>query len=183
MNTQQLIEENLDLVKYRSLEAAKRYGDEYGEYMTSGYLGLCEAAERFDPAHGVKFRSFAQRRVDGAIIDQFRRDHGRRGGGRYAMHSRVYSIDALKETQDRVHPDDFSTEEPFNSVDERDQIDSLKKSLCPHNEYVGTIIEGLADGKTLKQAGLAIGKSESLAHLCVKHVVRPLMSDWLMRRK
>jgi len=36
-------------------------------------LGLIDAADRFDDSHGVLFRSFANRRVEGAVIDAIRR--------------------------------------------------------------------------------------------------------------
>ncbi len=38
-----------------------------------GFRGLVQAAERFDPARGVKFSSFAYRRIRGAIIDEIRK--------------------------------------------------------------------------------------------------------------
>lgn len=38
-----------------------------------GFRGLVQASERFDPAVGVKFSTFAYRRIRGAIIDELRR--------------------------------------------------------------------------------------------------------------
>jgi RNA polymerase sigma factor for flagellar operon FliA len=40
----------------------------------AGVLGLVEAAARFDPARNVNFTSFAYRRVQGAILDELRRN-------------------------------------------------------------------------------------------------------------
>lgn len=42
------------------------------EYVSSGYIGLIEAAERFNPSSGVEFKSFAYLRIRGAIIDNIR---------------------------------------------------------------------------------------------------------------
>lgn len=39
----------------------------------SGIIGLLEAMERFDPARGVDFRSFASLRIKGAMIDELRK--------------------------------------------------------------------------------------------------------------
>ncbi len=37
-----------------------------------GYVGLLQAAERFDPNAGFKFKTFAERRIRGAIQDFLR---------------------------------------------------------------------------------------------------------------
>lgn len=37
-----------------------------------GLFGLIEAIDRFDPAQGVKFETFAQRRIEGAMLDAIR---------------------------------------------------------------------------------------------------------------
>ena len=42
-------------------------------------LGLIDAACRFDEARGIKFETFAERRVRGAMIDALRRDAWPRG--------------------------------------------------------------------------------------------------------
>lgn len=41
---------------------------------SAGVLGLVEAAQRFDAARGVDFKSFASLRIRGAIIDEARRN-------------------------------------------------------------------------------------------------------------
>jgi RNA polymerase sigma factor FliA len=50
---------------------ARRFHDEieFAEYSQFAYVGLLEAIERFDPAFGVQFRTFAARRMHGAILD------------------------------------------------------------------------------------------------------------------
>ena len=42
------------------------------DFMAAGFLGLVEAAGRFDAARGSEFRSFAFLRVRGAVIDHIR---------------------------------------------------------------------------------------------------------------
>src|SRR5207244_10896234 len=44
-----------------------------------GGLGLIDAAHRFDDSRGIKFETFAERRVRGAMIDALRRDAWPRG--------------------------------------------------------------------------------------------------------
>jgi RNA polymerase sigma factor FliA len=54
---------------------AKRLHDEieFGEYLQLASLGLIEAVGRFDPEYGVQFRTFAARRMHGAILDGIER--------------------------------------------------------------------------------------------------------------
>ena len=42
------------------------------ELLSAAYLGLVAAAERFDPNRGVKFKTFAEQRINGTIIDELR---------------------------------------------------------------------------------------------------------------
>src|SRR5438034_9963279 len=50
-----------------------------GDLVQDGMLGLIDAAHRFDEDRGIKFETFAERRVRGAMIDALRRDAGPRG--------------------------------------------------------------------------------------------------------
>ena len=72
-----LIEEYQDFVQtivrilVRSLHIPEECED---EMISAGYLGLVEAAERFDFSRGANFRTFARHRVRGAIIDNLRKN-------------------------------------------------------------------------------------------------------------
>jgi RNA polymerase sigma factor for flagellar operon FliA len=50
---------------------SKRFHDEieFGDYQQLACVGLLEAMERYDPARGVQFRTFAARRMHGAILN------------------------------------------------------------------------------------------------------------------
>src|SRR6201990_3084585 len=50
-----------------------------GDLVQDGVLGLIDAAHRFDESRGIKFETFAERRVRGAMIDALRRDAWPRG--------------------------------------------------------------------------------------------------------
>ncbi|MBI5546032.1 MAG: FliA/WhiG family RNA polymerase sigma factor [Deltaproteobacteria bacterium] len=48
----------------------------FDDLWSAGSLGLLEAAKRFDPARDVRFESFAEHRIRGAMLDELRRmDH------------------------------------------------------------------------------------------------------------
>lgn len=46
--------------------------DQLDEFVSSGYMGLVEAAQRFDPSSGIDFRNYAFLRIRGSIIDSIR---------------------------------------------------------------------------------------------------------------
>jgi RNA polymerase sigma factor for flagellar operon FliA len=50
-----------------------------GDLVQDGMLGLIDAARRYDEARGIKFETFAERRVRGAMIDALRKDAWPRG--------------------------------------------------------------------------------------------------------
>src|ERR1700716_2165772 len=50
-----------------------------GDLVQNGGIGLIDAAPRFDEDRGIKFETFAERRVRGAMIDALRRDAWPRG--------------------------------------------------------------------------------------------------------
>lgn len=46
---------------------------ELADLRGAGYLGLIDAARKFQPSRGVPFRAYARQRIRGAILDSFRR--------------------------------------------------------------------------------------------------------------
>ena len=63
----------------RRVAASMPHSIELGDLVQDGMLGLIDAARRFDEARGIKFETFAERRVRGAMIDALRRDAWPRG--------------------------------------------------------------------------------------------------------
>lgn len=49
----------------------KRVGNdiEFSDFLQLASLGLVESIDRFDPSHGVQFRTYASRRMHGALVD------------------------------------------------------------------------------------------------------------------
>jgi RNA polymerase sigma factor for flagellar operon FliA len=50
-----------------------------GDLVQDGMVGLIDAAHRYDDGRGIKFETFAERRVRGAMIDALRKDAWPRG--------------------------------------------------------------------------------------------------------
>src|SRR5512135_2532329 len=63
----------------RRLAASMPHSIDLGDLVQDGVLGLIDAARRFDEGRGIKFETFAERRVRGAMIDALRRDAWPRG--------------------------------------------------------------------------------------------------------
>jgi RNA polymerase sigma factor FliA len=63
----------------RRLAASMPHSIEIGDLVQDGVLGLIDAAHRFDEDRGIKFETFAERRVRGAMIDALRREAWPRG--------------------------------------------------------------------------------------------------------
>jgi RNA polymerase sigma factor for flagellar operon FliA len=62
-------------LSFAQVLAAKLYSGrhndevEFGEYMQLATVGLLEALDRYDPARGVKFKTFAGKRIIGSILN------------------------------------------------------------------------------------------------------------------
>lgn len=63
----------------RRVASSMPHSIELGDLVQDGVLGLIDAACRFDEARGIKFETFAERRVRGAMIDALRKDAWPRG--------------------------------------------------------------------------------------------------------
>jgi RNA polymerase sigma factor FliA len=63
----------------RRMASTMPHSIELGDLVQDGVIGLIDAAERFDEGRGIKFETFAERRVRGAMIDALRRDAWPRG--------------------------------------------------------------------------------------------------------
>ena len=73
-----LLAEHISLVHHVARQIHRRVSSdvELDELVSAGTMGLIEALERFEPARGLAFSTFAVPRVRGAILDELRRiDH------------------------------------------------------------------------------------------------------------
>ena len=63
----------------RRVAATMPHSIDLGDLVQDGVLGLIDAARRFEESRGIKFETFAERRVRGAMIDALRKDAWPRG--------------------------------------------------------------------------------------------------------
>jgi RNA polymerase sigma factor FliA len=71
---EQLMMEHLPTVRYVARQIQERLPQhvEFEELLSAGTLGLIDASRKFDPSKNVQFRSYAQFRIRGAILDSLR---------------------------------------------------------------------------------------------------------------
>ncbi len=69
-----LIEQNLSLVQYISSRMAKRLPSylELDDIYEAGVIGLIDAVDKYNPRKNVRFRTYAEYRIRGAILDSLR---------------------------------------------------------------------------------------------------------------
>src|SRR5215213_5460303 len=77
----------------RRMASTMPHSIDLSDLVQDGVIGLIDAAHRFDEARGIKFETFAERRVRGAMIDALRKDAWPRGVRRQRR-----ELDAARET-------------------------------------------------------------------------------------
>jgi RNA polymerase sigma factor for flagellar operon FliA len=73
-NRDALVMECLPLVKYIAHRIANRVPShvDVDDLINSGIIGLINAAERFEPERNIKFKTYAEQRIRGEILDSLR---------------------------------------------------------------------------------------------------------------
>lgn len=71
---EQLILEHIPLVRYLVSRMAAKLPQhlDQQDLMSSAMIGLINAADRYDPARGVLFKTFAEQHIRGTILDELR---------------------------------------------------------------------------------------------------------------
>ncbi len=74
MSREELIEEYIPLVKYLAHRISVKLPShvEIDDLVNSGVIGLIDAIEKFDQSRGIKFKTYAEFRIRGAIFDGLR---------------------------------------------------------------------------------------------------------------
>ena len=72
--------------------------ESHDEFVGAGYLGLVEAAERFDPTSKADFKTFAYLRIRGAVIDYIRQN-SQLSGRAYRCARALSAVQEVRETE------------------------------------------------------------------------------------
>lgn len=60
-------------IAVRLYRSHRHHGGDFGDYTQAACIGLIEAIERYDPARGASFRTYAARRIEGEIHNTLQR--------------------------------------------------------------------------------------------------------------
>jgi len=102
-----LIEEHQNYVRNIALRLVRTLNlpnSQLDEYISAGYLGLVEAAERFKPSPGRPFKPFAFLRIRGAIIDSIR-SSSHVSAAAYKLSKALQAAHELREELDIISQD------------------------------------------------------------------------------
>lgn len=147
-----------------------------------GYLGLIEAADRFDGSRGVPFRSFAHYRIKGAIYDGLRREFGAHVPSQLASEEIDSSLpdvfcgdaayadggpDELLRFADELAPDHLVwIAELRGLVDEAmESLLPIEREVLRHHYFLDKPIVDLAGARNLSKSWLSRVHTRALAKL------------------
>ncbi len=73
---EQLVEEYAPIIKYIAQRMAMKLPAtvEVGDLIDAGVIGLLDAVEKYNPSKGVKFKTYAEYRIKGAMLDELRKN-------------------------------------------------------------------------------------------------------------
>ena len=141
------------------------------ELKSAAYMGLVEAASRFNPDLGVQFSTFAYPRVFGAIHDYLRE----MGWGKRSEPVQMYSLDATIKTDDgECRQGDLLEAKKENNSE--DFMEVITITLDEQAERV--LHHYFIDDLSLKEVGVKFGVSESRVSQLIKQYKDRIRSDW-----
>ena len=111
---EELILTYLPLVKQLSARLAVRLpsGISYEDLEGYGVIGLIESIEKYNPAKGVSFETFAYRRIRGSMIDEVRKLYWMPR----TLWQKLQTVNAEKERLSKVYGDSLTDEQVATSL-------------------------------------------------------------------
>ena len=102
------LESHIDLVKYLASRMASRLpaSVEIEDLVNDGVLGLLDAVEKYDGQRGVRFRTYAESRIRGAILDGLRKKDWRPRSVRHLRRRLDETMNRLASTLRRAPTED-----------------------------------------------------------------------------
>jgi RNA polymerase sigma factor for flagellar operon FliA len=126
-NTEQIVKEYSPMIKYVANRIAMRLPPhiEVDDLISVGAIGLMDAIEKYDPTRGAKFKTYAEFRVRGSILDELRsldwvpRSVRQKASNLDAVSSKLQSqLGRLPEDEEIAKEMGVTLEEFFNTLNE-----------------------------------------------------------------
>lgn len=162
--SQKLVEQYVPLANklaYKKKKVLPRFVD-IEDLKSAAYLGLVEAASRYDPEYGVAFSTYAYPRIFGAIHDWLRNE----GWGKRGESSKLLSLD--------IENDECSLKESVVAKDERNDKEFLEVVSFDLGQQAEDILRRyFIDLYSMKEVGKRFGVSESrISQLITQYKIR-----------
>ena len=174
---EELIVKYAPLVKYIAGRMAIRVPPNISreELISAGIVGLLDALDKFDAGMGIKFQTYAEHRIRGAILDELRKMDWIPRSVRKDIHRIEEAIIALNSRLNR-DPDDLEVAEEIG-VD----MDTYHKMLSrAQGVSLLSLDKVMADGSSpafTKQASGGPSPFDALKSKEVKQVISKVLSD------
>ncbi len=154
---------------YQKKKTLPRFVD-VEDLKSAAYLGLVEAASRFDPRKGVAFSTFAYPRIFGAIHDYLREQGWIRKGDL----TPVISLDCSIKDKDGCYLKDTIESKNENDTEECFEVISVNLDDYSKNILRYYFIEDYS----MKEVGDKIGLSESRVSQLIKNYKSEIKKRW-----
>ena len=169
---QELVERYIPLANklaYQKKKSLPRFID-VEELKSAAYLGLVEAASRFDPERGVAFSTFAYPRVFGAIHDHLRAQ----GWGKKTEPRSAVSLDSeMSDSEGCVLKDTLEAKVERN---DNEFLEVVSQNL--DKQATAVLRYYFIDAYSMKEVGKKFGVSESRISQLIKRYRDQIRSDW-----
>jgi len=159
MNTNKLIEENLLLAKKIAFDKKKSLPNfvDLDDLQSAAYLGLVEAANRFDETRGIAFSTFAYPRIFGSVLDFLRQN---------------FKFDKSNLDGEDVN---FEFEAPAKE-DESELFDHIFKDFDKYDQDI--LRSYFVIGTSMKEIGNRYGVSESRISQLISRNKKRVKDKW-----
>ena len=139
-----LVETHLDVARRAAAMIYPRVKQhvEFDELVALGNAGLAEAAQRFDPARGASFKTFAWYRVQGSIIDGLRKATNlpRR------VWAKLVALRAASEyLEHRAERDVGAAQQGVRPAEGADALAAIKQAMSAIRTMYVTSLEGMRE--------------------------------------
>jgi RNA polymerase sigma factor (sigma-70 family) len=168
----QLVEQYIPLANKLAFQKKKTLPKfiDIEELRSAAYLGLVEAASRFDPEIGVTFSTFAYPRIFGAIHDYLREQ----GWVKRGDLTPVLSLDAPCAEDEECTLKDTIEAKPEGDTEECFEVITLNL-----DEQAKQVLRFyFIDEYSMKEVGEKFGVSESRISQLIKHFKGRIREEW-----
>lgn len=144
-----LAAENIDLARLVAVQVWKSLSSaaDLDEMIGDANLGLVKASRSFDPARGIKFRTFAQYRVRGAVMDGLR-DRMIHSRWCQVMRRQMEDVEAELAQRFKRHPESDEVAEAMGlAMDDYHKLRSATSLEVVSSETIPGFADMVSDGR------------------------------------